>query len=565
MLARDRLGRCLSGLLFLVALSGASAGQHTKEALFQQASGAFEAARAAQADVYAPKSYSKAIKYYRSAEQKFSSGQDAETVRSELMLATEQFQQALETSGAVRTEFASALKARADAEKMKAPAHANDLWRRAEQRLERAINDFERDARNAAAQRAAEAEQLYREAELATIKSDLLGELRLTLKRAEQAKVERYAPKTLQKAKDLMAQAEQALQKDRYDADRPRSLVQSATLEVKRAMYLAEAVQQAKAERLTPEDLILRGERPLRQITAAAEIKSSFESGFDEPTKKIIARIEEQDERARRLQQSNDDLKTEATRLQEQLSNASSERTALAERLRAQVQRREALERQTGSLEAEVQQLHLSLGGVSEERGALADRLRTQSQLRENLQQEVDTLRREIEVLEQLLDNVSKERELLAKRVDAQARMRDQFAQVESMFSPQEARIFRESNDVIVRLIGLSFPPGETNIQSQAVDLLAKLAEAIRVFPQRTLIIEGHTDSFGGDAANLVLSQKRADAVKEYLVTNMRLGAATVQAVGYGETRPVANNETKEGRAKNRRIDVRIQPKPTME
>jgi outer membrane protein OmpA-like peptidoglycan-associated protein len=565
MLAASRLGARLIGLLFLVALGGANASQHTKEALFQQANGAFEAARAAQADVYAPKSYTKAIKYYRSAERKFASGQNSETVRAELALATEQFQQAVETSRAAQTEFASTLKARADAEKTKAPAHANDLWRRAEQRLERAISDFERDASGTAAQRAAEAEQLYREAELGTIKRNLLDELRLALTQAEQAKVERYAPKTLQKAKDLMAQAEQALEKDRYDADRPRSLVQRAMLEVKRANYIAEAVRQAKAEKLTPEDLILRGEKPLRQITAAADISASFEGGFEEPTKKIIARIEGQDERAQRLQQSNDDLKTEVAQLQEQLSNASDERTALSERLRAQVQRREALERQTSSLQAEVQQLHLSLGGVSEERGALADRLRTQAQLRENLHQEVSTLRREIEVLEQILDNVSKERDLLAKRVDAQARMRDQFAQVESMFSPQEARIFRQSNDVIVRLVGLSFPPGEAKIQSQAFDLLAKLAEAIRVFPQSTLTVEGHTDSFGSDAANLVLSQKRADAVKDYLVANMRLDPATVQAVGYGETRPVANNETKEGRAKNRRIDVLVSPKPTTE
>mgnify|MGYP003339634244 FL=1 len=563
--ARGRPKWGLSGFLFLVALSGAGATQHTKEALFQKASGAFEAARAEQADVYAPKSYSKAIKHYRSAEQKFAGGQSPEAVRSELMLATEQFRQARQTSRAVQTGFASVLKARTDAEKMKAPAHANELWRRAEQRLEKAINDFEREARSSADQRAAEAEQLYREAELVTIKGELLGELRLTLKRAEQAKVERHAPKTLQKAKDLMAQAELALEKDRYDADRPRSLVQRATAEVKRAMYLAEAIQQAKAEKLTPEDLIVRGENPLRQITAAADMTVSFESGFDEPTKKIIAHMEDQDERTRRLQQSNNDLKTEVVQLQEQLSHVFDERSALAQRLQAQVQRREALERQTSSLEAEVQQLHLSLGGVSEERGALADRLRTQSEVRENLQQEVGTLRREIEVLEQLLDNVSKERELLARRVDAQARMRDQFAQVESMFSPQEARIIRESNDIIIRLMGLSFPPGETKIQSQAFDLLAKLAEAIRVFPQRTLTIEGHTDSFGGDAANLVLSQKRAEAVKEYLVANMRLDAAGVQAVGYGETRPVANNETKEGRAKNRRIDVRIQPKPTAE
>ena len=563
MRARGRLGVGLAGLLFLVVLGGATASQHTKEALFKEASAAFDGARAAKADVYAPKSYARAIKHYRSAERKFANSQNSEAVRAELGLATEQFQLAIKISKTVETEFASALKARADAEKIKAPTHASDLWRRAEQRLERAISDMERDASGPAEQRAAEAEQFYRDAELATIKNKLLGELQLLLEQAEQAKVDRYAPKTLQKAKDLMAQAGQALEADRYDADRPRSLVQRATSEVKHAMYLAEVVKQAKAEKLTAEDLIVRGEQPLRQIAGAADINAPFEGGYDEPTRQIIARIEAQDQRVQQLQQGNADLKTELAQLQEQLSNASDERTALAERLQAQIDRREALERQTSSLQAEVQQLYLSLGGVSEERGALNDRLRTQSQLRENLEHEVGTLRREIEVLEQMLDNVSKERALLAKRVDAQARMRDQFSQVEGLFSRQEARVFRQSNDVIIRLIGLSFPPGNAAIQPQAFDLLAKLADAIRVFPQSELTIEGHTDSFGGDAANLVLSQKRADAVKEYLVANMRLDPVTIEAVGYGETRPVANNETQEGRAKNRRIDVVIRPKMT--
>ncbi len=68
--------------------------------------------------------------------------------------------------------------------------------------------------------------------------------------------------------------------------------------------------------------------------------------------------------------------------------------------------------------------------------------------------------------------------------------------------------------------------------------------------------------AFVGDATNLELSQARAEAVREYLLANMRdLPASDVESVGYGESRPVANNETVEGRAKNRRIDVVIRPK----
>jgi OOP family OmpA-OmpF porin len=71
--------------------------------------------------------------------------------------------------------------------------------------------------------------------------------------------------------------------------------------------------------------------------------------------------------------------------------------------------------------------------------------------------------------------------------------------------------------------------------------------------------IEGHTDSYGGDDLNQKLSEDRANAVRQYFIANMNLKAEDVEAVGYGESRPIANNETPEGRARNRRIDIVIQ------
>ena len=73
----------------------------------------------------------------------------------------------------------------------------------------------------------------------------------------------------------------------------------------------------------------------------------------------------------------------------------------------------------------------------------------------------------------------------------------------------------------------------------------------------RKVRIEGHTDSKGADAYNMELSQRRADAVKEYLMEH-GISEEILVAIGYGETRPVDTNDTAEGRAKNRRIEFFI-------
>jgi outer membrane protein OmpA-like peptidoglycan-associated protein len=72
--------------------------------------------------------------------------------------------------------------------------------------------------------------------------------------------------------------------------------------------------------------------------------------------------------------------------------------------------------------------------------------------------------------------------------------------------------------------------------------------------------VQGHTDSYGSDEQNLQLSNQRAEAVKQYLLANSNLDASRVEAFGYGESKPIASNETTEGRAANRRVEVVIHP-----
>jgi outer membrane protein OmpA-like peptidoglycan-associated protein len=106
----------------------------------------------------------------------------------------------------------------------------------------------------------------------------------------------------------------------------------------------------------------------------------------------------------------------------------------------------------------------------------------------------------------------------------------------------------------------LSFSSGQAVIETEYFDLLRKVQDAIDTFPESTVVVQGHTDSHGADSTNQGLSQQRADAVRRYIESNMGLPAWRVDAVGYGETKPVANNETAEGRARNRRIDILIRP-----
>jgi outer membrane protein OmpA-like peptidoglycan-associated protein len=172
----------------------------------------------------------------------------------------------------------------------------------------------------------------------------------------------------------------------------------------------------------------------------------------------------------------------------------------------------------------------------------------------------VADMEEELRVLDERLGGATAERAALIQRIEAQARIKEQFGQIEKMFHADEARVFRQGNTIIMRLVGLGFDSGSSQLKPVNFDLLAKVEKAIDVFPRSELIIEGHTDSHGGDDLNQKLSQERADSVQQYMINAMRIPSYRLIATGYGETRPVASNETASGRQKNRRIDIVIKP-----
>jgi outer membrane protein OmpA-like peptidoglycan-associated protein len=106
----------------------------------------------------------------------------------------------------------------------------------------------------------------------------------------------------------------------------------------------------------------------------------------------------------------------------------------------------------------------------------------------------------------------------------------------------------------------LTFETGKATLKPESQEQLKNISEILKAYPKVTLKIGGYTDNTGDPQVNLKLSQQRADTVMADIV-RLGVNASRLKAEGYGKEHPVADNSTEEGRAKNRRIDMRVTSK----
>jgi OOP family OmpA-OmpF porin len=108
-------------------------------------------------------------------------------------------------------------------------------------------------------------------------------------------------------------------------------------------------------------------------------------------------------------------------------------------------------------------------------------------------------------------------------------------------------------------LSGVLFDTGKSSIKPEMAEELSQVASVMRRNPELKIEVQGHTDSVGNAGFNQNLSEKRARAVMNHLIGE-GISAKRLQAKGLGETRPVASNDTPEGRAQNRRVELKPMP-----
>lgn len=459
----------------IILLSSASLVQadELKDTLFASATSALKEANKYQGSILAPVSYGKGAYLYREAESRYEKNQSVARIEKDLAEATTHFKQAARVAKIAQLTFKTTLQARSDAEGVGAEKLSAEEWKKAESKFLLATRTLETGNMARAKTRAADAESVYRDAELIAIKGNYLNQTRDMIAKANKLKVKKYAPETLERATKLLITAEKELSENRYDTDYPRSLVKEAFYQAKHSIYLAKQVEELDDKQISAEQLILKMEAPVATIAGNLDLVAEFDQGFDPPLAAINEKIEA-------------------------LQNDSYELGELKNRM--------------NDLETEYAKLESKLGIQSE-----------------RLQIEEDA--------------------------------RERIRRVTEYFRKDEAIVLTQGNDVLIRVVGLSFDPGSAQINSNNFSLLSKLEKAVSLYSDYTVVVEGHTDSFGSDASNQALSLDRARAVRQYFLVNMdNFSASRSEAFGYGESRPIANNETPEGRKRNRRIDLLLKP-----
>jgi OOP family OmpA-OmpF porin len=420
------------------------------------------------ADVLSPETYLQAKKAYEDAVKRMQKGEKLEKIRSLLDESIQNSNTAIRNTELAKVTFEDVLPARKKALDADAPRLAADEWKKADDKFYNAANELERGNANKAKSLGAEAEDLFRHAELVAIKEDITGETRRFIASLEEEDVDDLAPLTFSRAKQELQKAEAILDKDRYRKDDARMANSVAMYEARHAQDLARRIKQFDDKDRTLEELYLQFEDDLMTVGKAAGESLQFDQG---------------------------------------------------------------LEKAVGSLEQRVAVL-------SEERDSLESELTRTSELYAGT-------REDREVMQEELSKVRERRQRIEK--------------VRSLFDQGEAQVFLDGDQLIIRLTGFTFPSGTAVIEPDYFPLLTKVQRAIGEFPESQIAIEGHTDSTGDPGFNKQLSQKRADAIRTYLVANLGINPSRIIAIGYGAEKPIATNDTSEGRAKNRRVDVVIQ------
>jgi outer membrane protein OmpA-like peptidoglycan-associated protein len=177
---------------------------------------------------------------------------------------------------------------------------------------------------------------------------------------------------------------------------------------------------------------------------------------------------------------------------------------------------------------------------------------------------QVEEARRQAEARAEEAERKAREAET-ARRQAESAREQAEAARQEAEEARREAEALKQQlselaakqtdRGLVLTLGDVLFETGKADLMAGAARSIDKLAEFLRENPERSVLVEGHTDSTGGESFNLSLSQRRADSVRSAIMAR-GISPRRVLARGYGEQYPVANNDTSAGRQQNRRVEI---------
>ena len=132
-----------------------------------------------------------------------------------------------------------------------------------------------------------------------------------------------------------------------------------------------------------------------------------------------------------------------------------------------------------------------------------------------------------------------------------------------AQFDKSEALVYRQDGNLVIRLKTINFATNRSDLPAASLVVLNKVKEVMKELGTKEVTVEGHTDAVGDAVRNQKLSEKRAESVVAFFIADKFFAGDKIASVGYGYSKPLSLNKTKEGRAQNRRVDIIIKTNQT--
>ncbi|BBO69585.1 hypothetical protein DSCA_35150 [Desulfosarcina alkanivorans] len=466
--------------------------------LVGQLSNDISRARMAQVNVLSPGWFKKAESAFFRAQQNLERGNKIADIRRDVMASRDHLQRANEFAVISRTTLEDAIEAREMARNAGATSFEKE-YRRVENDFLDLTRAIERDNLSYAQKNRSMVIDRYHELEVRAIKAETIGEVRTLVARAEAADARRLAPLSHDQAVTRLNDTDTFISSNPYAKEEMLSMAKEALFEARRLVVITELSNRVKA--MKPEAVVLLLEEHLHSISAALGAPDMRDQEYPTQLENIIGSV--------------NSLKSDRTFISEKNQALQSEMETLKADYQAQI---DALNVRVATLEGKTRE---------------------------------DQMAKE---------RMARERMAAEQRLAAERKFNQLYVAVRGYFQTDEAEVYKKENQLVIRLKAMRFPVGKSLIMPENYALLSKVQKAIRTFDDPRVIVEGHTDTTGSDEVNMLLSQQRAEAVREYMIANQTLAPESISAVGYGSERPLASNATSAGRAINRRIDLLIIP-----
>jgi len=344
-----------------------------------------------------------------------------------------------------------------------------------------------------------------------TVAPNELVNARAAYQQASQGPAQQLVPAELHKAQEALAQAEQSFEKD-PDSRKTKDLA-----------YVAQRkAQQAET---------------LGSIAAAKASKESADADFQTKQAEIV-------------KQGKQDLSDSEKRAAEKQADLEKQAAVKAAETQAEREKQAAVQAAETQAEREKQAAVQAIATQAEAEKQAAVQAANDKAAADLQKQQVAMQKQQTDLQTQQAAILQGQQDLR----DSEKRTADAVAALASLASLKE-----EERGLVVTLSGgVLFLSNESTLLPAARVKLDQVADALLAMKARNLIVEGHTDSQGADAYNQNLSQRRGDAVRDYLVQR-GYPSNHIQSHGRGEGSPIANNASSEGRANNRRVEIVVE------